>query len=194
VFWQARVFLLTGLMLLIGGLYLAQHFFETIKSGAAYIFIVFLPAPMILFGLYALVSGVRQRKSSKEDGIAVIAPSGEYLNYRDNQNTKSYPLKKENQAEGNLQPKNKQLGCGSVMLYSFFIFGILVMLIIAVATAVIDIDKGVTHFCRRGRACPDIYLKDSPTSFYISLVLRTVTVLIIPASIGLVVKKWLEQK
>lgn len=194
VFRHTQIFLLTGLILLIGGIYLTQHFLVTIKSGAAYIFIVFLPAPMILFGLYALISGLRQKESSRVNDIPVIATSEKDPNDGGNQDLESNPLKSGGLTEGNLQPENKQLGCGSVMVYSFLIFGMVLMVIIAFSVAFIDFNKGVTNPCLKALSCPDVYLEDSPASFYLAMVEKTAKVLIIPIFIGFFVKKWLDQK
>jgi len=95
----------------------------------------------------------------------------------------------EDQSQQNINPSTF-----SVLLYLFFIFGIIVMLIVIVGGIVVDINKGVTHVCSKGGSCYDIYLKDSVSTFYLHLIFNSLKVLIIPILIGMVVKKWLDSK
>jgi hypothetical protein len=70
--WYTSVLVIAGLVLFIAGFLTAKHFLETIGDGAAYIFIVMFPLPMMLGGFYAVISALRQKIVVDKDKITFV--------------------------------------------------------------------------------------------------------------------------
>lgn len=70
--WYTAVLVIAGLALFIAGFLIAKHFFETIGDGAAYFLTVILPLPMMLGGLYVLISALRQKIVVDKDKITFV--------------------------------------------------------------------------------------------------------------------------
>lgn len=194
---HTSIFLLVGLALLFGGAYIAFDLLNIIEAGIVYIFILFLPAPMIVFGLLAISSAFRQEELPANDVITKM---------NGDKSTQNAPIKNEvklsnggthteyveKQALDNTKPENENPSWGSMLTYLFIILGILLILIVSFGTFALDIRNGVTQLCSHG-VCHDTYLKDSPIFFYISLAMKTVMALVIPALLVVFIKKWIDE-
>lgn len=69
--WHTVILLLASALLFFGGAYLAWHLYQTI-GGPSFIFILFLPAPMMFAGIYIFFSALRHKVIVDEDSITVV--------------------------------------------------------------------------------------------------------------------------
>jgi len=191
---ETWIFLLTGLALFLGGIYLTHHFLVTINSGIAYIFIIFLPAPMILFGLIAVIRAWRgDDKEVKNITIFEVGVPSKIVVQSDGNNGNALDQRTGVSSDKKVVVKNPSLS--SVLILLFMIFGVFVMLAITIGSLMIDINRGFTHVCpRRASSCYDVFLKTSPNRFYLQLILNTALTLTLTIILGMFIKKQIDKQ
>jgi hypothetical protein len=175
-----------GFALLIVGALISHHFIVTIDSGAAYIFVAFFPLPMMVFGLIAIFRGFSQAGKAVDSCSSV----NDNLELDEHTTNLSAPEITIPQNEETVYiPKDNGSSFGSTLAQPFIVFGIIIGILIALGSIYFDVSKGITHSCGRYRSsCTDVFLKDSPTHFYITLAFNTLKALVFPILLAIFLK------
>ena len=188
------IFILAGAALLTGGISIINHILANIEGGIVYLFILFLPAPMVVFGICAIYEGLRTDKPTKSSNVITENLSTvEAENVSNNTNIPNIGNQETNEQETNTFQSQGNDDVGSHLATLFFVFGFVVLLMVLIGITIIDINNGVTNVCPRHSPCYKVYLSDSPTQFYINLTLGRAAVLIFTVLFGIFAFKRLKE-